>query len=116
MPRPLKTMELLVLAVLTDGPLHGYGLTRELEDRTDGALRVRPGNLYRVLDRLRHQGLLGEVEPPAAPLQGAERGRGFELTPAGRARLDAETTLLSRALARSPEVRAVLTRELESTP
>lgn len=116
MNRPLQMLELLVLAVLTEGPRHGYGLVKALESRTDGALRVRPGNLYRVLDRLTAADLLEEAPPPEGPLRGAERARGFAITEAGRARLESETAVLSRALGSSPAVRAMLRRNLESLP
>ena len=34
----------LVLAVLSDAPLHGYGIAREIERRSDNALKFKEGN------------------------------------------------------------------------
>lgn len=55
---PLNMMDFLVLAVLSDGECHGYGIVKSIEARTEGKVRVRPGNLYRVVDRLMEQGLV----------------------------------------------------------
>lgn len=67
---PLKAVEFFVLAVLTDGERHGYGIVKEITARTNGRVRVRPGNLYRVLDRLMERGLVEatgkkKTEPPS---------------------------------------------------
>ena len=44
---PLKPAELFVLAALHAAPLHGYGLVQEVATRSQGRIRIRPGNLYR---------------------------------------------------------------------
>ena len=115
--RPLQIVELLVLAVLTEGPSHGYGLVHELTERVDGHLKIRPGNLYRVLDRLTDAGLLEESEPTDeadSTRRGAERTRGFAITEAGRRRLESETRFRARALAHTPAARAAIVDGLGS--
>lgn len=115
--RPLQIVEMLVLAVLAEGPSHGYGLVQELEERVEGHLRIRPGNLYRVLDRLTDAGLLDESEPTGesdSTRRGAQRTRGFSVTDSGRQRLDSETRFRARALARTPAVRAAIVDSLGS--
>src|ERR1043166_3679889 len=42
----------LVLAVLKDQPLHGYGIAREIERRSDNALKFKEGTLYPALHAL----------------------------------------------------------------
>ena len=42
----------LVLAILRDGPLHGYAIARELEQRTGHALKFKDGTLYPALHAL----------------------------------------------------------------
>lgn len=111
--RPLQIVEMLVLAVLSEGPSHGYGLVQELDERVDGHLKIRPGNLYRVLDRLTDAGLLEESEP-TGETKGAERTRGFAITDLGRQRLDSETRFRARALARTPAVRAAIVESVGS--
>ena len=79
----LSRTEFLVLAVLLDQPLHGYGVVKAIEDRTDGEVLLRPANLYRVLDRLLNRGLLEEASPPEEESGGGQRSRYFVATEAG---------------------------------
>ena len=48
----------LVLAVLKDAPLHGYGIAREIERRSSNALRFKEGTLYPALHALEREGLI----------------------------------------------------------
>ena len=48
----------LVLAILRDGPLHGYAIARELERRSDSALQFKDGTLYPTLHSLEADGLI----------------------------------------------------------
>jgi PadR family transcriptional regulator, regulatory protein PadR len=48
----------LLLAILQQGPLHGYAIASELRARSDGALDVPEGTLYPVLHKLEKQGLV----------------------------------------------------------
>jgi DNA-binding PadR family transcriptional regulator len=91
---PLRPLEFLVLAVLEDEPLHGYGMVQRIEARTDGAVRVRPGDLYRVLYRLVRRRLLESV-----PGGGGERRSYYGLTVLGRRVLREEADLLRRVIA-----------------
>src|ERR1700722_2898127 len=50
-------LEGLLLAVLQQGPLHGYAIASELRARSEGALEVPEGTLYPVLHKLENQGL-----------------------------------------------------------
>lgn len=65
---PLRPPDFLLLTVLQDGPLHGYALSKAMDTRSDGVIRVRPGDLYRVLYRLTEQALV-EPEDSAGPEQ-----------------------------------------------
>nr|WP_303708857.1 PadR family transcriptional regulator [Kutzneria buriramensis]WKX06410.1 PadR family transcriptional regulator [Kutzneria buriramensis] len=47
-----------VLTALADQPRHGYGILREVEELSDGTVRLRVGTLYGVLDRLTADGLI----------------------------------------------------------
>jgi DNA-binding PadR family transcriptional regulator len=95
---PLKPVEFLVLAVLADGHLHGYGIVQEMEERTRGVIRIRPGDLYRVLYRLSERGLLKMVERKR-PEGAEERRTYYGLTPFGKRVLRAEADLLSGIIA-----------------
>ena len=46
---PLRPVDFHILLVLTDGELHGYGIVKEIEARSEGRIRLEPGNLYRYV-------------------------------------------------------------------
>jgi DNA-binding PadR family transcriptional regulator len=48
----------LILAVLSYGPLHGYGVIEALRSRSGGALDLPEGTVYPALHRLERDGLL----------------------------------------------------------
>ena len=52
------TTELLILALLEDGPLHGYDIARQIEVRSQGMLRFTLASLYATLYRLEDRGWL----------------------------------------------------------
>lgn len=105
-PRPpLRPVEFMVLAVLADERLHGYGLVKAIEERSGGKVRVRPGNLYRVLDRLIADGLVSEEPAEGQPSGGGERTRLFSSTEAGREAAAAEARLLTDVIRRSRALR-----------
>jgi DNA-binding PadR family transcriptional regulator len=89
---PLKPAELFVLAALHAAPLHGYGLTQEVAARSQGRIQIRPGNLYRVLDRLLERGLIEVHERASA---GDERRTYYRITSLGRRVAQAEARLLA---------------------
>lgn len=48
----------LILTSLATGPKHGYGITQEVAELSDGAVTLRAGTLYGALDRLVEQGFI----------------------------------------------------------
>ena len=75
----------LVLAVLKDRPLHGYGIAREIEQRSGNALKFKEGTLYPALHALEREGLIaGEWQKESG---GRER-KVYTITPAGLAALE----------------------------
>jgi len=59
---PLPSATLHILLALAGGELHGYAIIGDIERRTDGALRISAGTLYRSIARMVEQGLIVEVE------------------------------------------------------
>jgi DNA-binding PadR family transcriptional regulator len=130
---PLAPRDLLILAVLAEGPLHGYGLIKAVEARSEAGVLLDPANLYRVLRRMKRLGWIreatdGDRAPPvldsgpdtAGPQRGSRpdpgedsqsdarpdsRRRIYQITPAGSALLEAELRRLDRLLR---QVRPVL--------
>jgi transcriptional regulator len=50
--------EVLILALLEDGQLHGYEIARQIEARSAGTLRFTLASLYATLYRLEDRGWL----------------------------------------------------------
>ncbi len=89
-PRTLQ-----VLLALLDGPLHGYGIKRAVEERTAGRVRLGSGTLYEAVARLVDEDRIEEVPAPETeePSGGPPR-RFYALTAAGRAALADEVRRL----------------------
>jgi DNA-binding PadR family transcriptional regulator len=51
-------LDVLLLAVVSDGPAHGYALITRLRERSEGAFDLPEGTVYPALHRLERQGLL----------------------------------------------------------
>lgn len=53
-------LQYAVLAIVNrhEKGIHGYGIAKELEERTDGLLQVKEGTLYPILHRLKKERLL----------------------------------------------------------
>lgn len=107
---PLKPADLVLLAVLQDGPRHGYGLSQAIDRRSSGRVKVRPGDLYRVLYRLCQQGLIAAREQ-AGPEE--RRRTDYALTDAGRRVLVDEARRLAKL---SAEILARSEPHAESAP
>jgi PadR family transcriptional regulator PadR len=83
----------MILAVLSEGPLHGYGMIKAVATRSPSGVLLDPANLYRVLRRMRG---LGWIEHHPEP---DSRQRVYVLTVEGRAVLSAEASRLGQLLA-----------------
>jgi DNA-binding PadR family transcriptional regulator len=91
-PRNMTQAAFFVLTALADQPRHGYGILREVEELSEGAVQMRVGTLYGVLDRLTADELI--VLDREEVQQGRLR-RYYRLTEAGTAALDAEAERLA---------------------
>lgn len=82
------TLDLLILKTLAAGELHGLGISRRIEQVTQGAFQVKPGSLFPALHRMEEAGWLtaswGESE-------NRRRAKFYRLSRAGRQQLRAET-------------------------
>jgi DNA-binding PadR family transcriptional regulator len=88
----------LVLALL-EGENHGYGLMRQVEELSDGAVRMGPGTLYGTLNRLVDDGLIIETTDDVAR-DDNERRRYYRLTGQGEQVANAEFARLRTLVAR----------------
>ena len=81
-----------ILLALADRERHGYHIMQEVEERTDGEVRLGPGTLYGSIKRMLSDGLVEESGERPDPEMDDERRIYYELTGAGRAALEAELT------------------------
>lgn len=93
---PLPPATFHVLMALSEDERHGYGIIQDVEKRTDGALRLSAGTLYRTIQRLVDRGLIVEsLRRPAAAADDPRR-RYYRITELGTAVARAEALRLTR--------------------
>jgi transcriptional regulator len=79
---------MLVLKAVSLGPLHGYGVLLRIQQISQNRLEIQQGSLYPALYRLEHEGwIAGEW----GQSENKRRARFYQLTAAGRRRLETET-------------------------
>lgn len=78
-------VDLLLLATLEHGPLHGYAIVERIRDRSAGAFDLAEGTVYPALYRLERAGLLASSWTTG----GGRRRRVYRLTRYGRGELSA---------------------------
>ena len=87
-------LRLLLLAIISDAPSHGYELIKTVEDRFGGSYSPSPGVIYPTLSWLDDMGYAA-IEP-------AEGGRKrYSITPEGKAFLAANRTTIDDLMARA---------------
>ena len=77
-------LDLLLLSVLSDAPLHGYAVIEELRGRSNAAFDLPEGTVYPALHRLERQRL---VKSKWESGENARKRRLYSLTSRGRRRL-----------------------------
>lgn len=82
------TLEMLILRALMRGRMHGYGVAEWIQQTSQQVLKVEEGALYPALHRLELRGLL-RSEWGAS--ENNRRAKFYQLTAAGKKRLDAES-------------------------
>jgi transcriptional regulator len=87
------TLAVLILRTLAWEPMHGYGISQWIRERTGGVLAVQDAALYQALRRLEKKGW---VEAEWAVTENNRRARYYTLTGEGRARLRQETATWRR--------------------
>ena len=80
----MRPIEFEILLTLAGGERHGYAIIQDIEARSEGALSVETGTLYRALQRLAEGDLVRPTEARRASDAEDERRRFYALTPAGR--------------------------------
>lgn len=81
-----------ILLSLTDRELHGYGIIKDVEQRTESGVVLSASTLYSALKRMLRDGLISELDERPGPDLDDERRRYYGITQLGRrvARHEAE--------------------------
>jgi DNA-binding PadR family transcriptional regulator len=85
--RTMQEATFLILTALAAGSQHGYGIITDVEEISDGRVRLRAGTLYSALDRLRLDGL---IKLDREKIVDGRLRRYYRLTPSGSRQLAAE--------------------------
>jgi DNA-binding PadR family transcriptional regulator len=88
---PLRPLEFSILLALAEADRYGYDIVKRIAERSGGGVRLAPGNLYQVLDRLIDAGLI-EVRRRRGGED--ERRRYYGITAFGRRVVTAEAARL----------------------
>jgi DNA-binding PadR family transcriptional regulator len=92
---PLPPATFHILMAVADQDRHGYAIILDVAERTDGAVRLSAGTLYRSLQRMLEQGLIDETGERPAPDEDDERRRYYRITAFGMAVAQAEARRLA---------------------
>lgn len=82
------TLDMLILKTLSLEPLHGFGVTRRIEQISRGVFKVNPGSLLTAFQRLERAGWL---DSEWRQTDNSRRAKYYSLTRAGRKQLELET-------------------------
>jgi transcriptional regulator len=98
------TLDLLILKALGTSELHGLGISRRIEQITQGTFQVKPGSLFPALHRMEEAGWLSSFWGES---ENNRRAKFYRLTKAGKGQLEVETDEWVRvALAMSRALKA----------
>lgn len=92
---PLSPSAFYILLALAAEERHGYDIAREVEDATDGSVRLGTGTLYRLIKQMVLDGWIVEVDRLDSD---DPRRRYYRLTPWGRRIARAEAARLAEAV------------------
>src|ERR1700748_3703505 len=82
------TLDMLILKTLSREPMHGFGISRRVEQISRGVFKVNPGSLLTALERLTRAGWL---DAEWRQTENSRRAKFYALTRAGTKQLEVET-------------------------
>lgn len=82
------TLDVMILKTLSLQPMHGFGITRRIEQVSRNLFKVNPGSLLTALQRLERDGF---IDGDWRVTENARRARYYSLTAKGRRRLKIES-------------------------
>ncbi|QHF24447.1 PadR family transcriptional regulator [Rathayibacter sp. VKM Ac-2804] len=98
MPDEMRETTFWLLTALALGRRHGYALLQEIEEQSEGRVRLRVTTLYAALERLESERL---ISPDGDERINGRVRRYFRLTDTGRSALGAEVARMEASAARA---------------
>ena len=98
---PQGTLDLLILKAISLGPMHGWAISERIRDVSRATLQIPQGSLYPALHRLERRGW---ITAHWGASDNNRRAKYYELTKAGRARLEIEMSAWRRLSAAVAQV------------
>ena len=90
------TLDMLIMKVLSLGPLHGWGIQERIQGTSRDELQVNQGSLYPALHKLTAEGWIRSYW---GVTENNRKARFYELTRAGEKQLEVESEHWSRLAA-----------------
>jgi len=90
------TLDMLVLKSLSLEPMHGFGISRRIEQITQGVFKVNPGSLLLAFQRMQRAGL---IAPEWRTSDNNRRAKFYKLTAKGKRQLESERRDWQRRIA-----------------
>ncbi len=80
-------LDALILGVLGTGRMHGYEISKRINEGAEDSIRVKEAQLYPILHRLEND---GKIEAEWLPQEGKPARKVYRLTDTGRSALAAK--------------------------
>src|ERR1700733_13346091 len=81
-------LDMLILKTLSLEPMHGFGITRRIEQVSRGVFKINPGSLLTALQRLERGGWL---DAKWCVTENSRRAKVYKLTRSGKKQLNDQT-------------------------
>lgn len=94
-----------MLLALGDGEKHGYAILKDVEQQTNGEVRLNTGTMYAIIKRLLSEGIIEECHSRPAVEHDDQRRRYYRLTARGRELTIAEAERMEKLIATAREKR-----------
>ena len=87
------TVDVLILKTLSEGPMHGFGISKWIRERTEGVLGMEDAALYQALHRIERKGW---IDAEWGLSENNRRAKYYQLTPSGKRQLKKDTFAIRR--------------------
>jgi PadR family transcriptional regulator, regulatory protein PadR len=82
------TLDMLVLRILSAGPMHGWGIAQRIQLLSKDVLQVEEGSIYPALYRMEHKGW---IDAEWGQSENNRRAKYYQLTREGQKQLASES-------------------------